>query len=228
MERKFLAFSCLVLLISIVYFIYTSYQLHIENKNQQEVITELEMPSVGRVYTNSSSQYAKTERSNLEPTEEGWEAFEEVFNNFEALGETVETSQFEGGVETVAVEAEEGHTGISAELEALFVGVKQFMDQERIIDDEVRPYLDENFKLKQRQIEIITNDLLEAQGEESERLHKEFQKNREHMKTLSDIIIPFGEQMIQLRTEFEEKHRITLEKFMENHGEDFRSWKALQ
>lgn len=230
MERKFLAFSCLVLLGSIVYFIYTSYQLHIENKNQQEVTVELEVPAVERVYTNNSSQSVKPESPNLDPTEEKREVFEEALKNLEALEEEAKTEAMTGIAtsETGASETEIKDIGISPELEALFVGVKQFMDQEKFIDSEVRSYLDENFKLKQRQIEIITNDLLEAQGEESGRLHEEFQRNIEHMETLSDIIIPFGKQMIQLRIEFEQKHGITLEEFMENHGEDFHSWKALQ
>ena len=73
MERKFLAFSCLVLLSSIAYFIYTSYQLHIQNKNQQEVEVEPEAPLIGARGASSSFQPLTPEHSNLEPSEEEWE-----------------------------------------------------------------------------------------------------------------------------------------------------------
>ena len=132
MERKILVFSCLVLLISIVYFIYTSYQLHIENGNQQEVTAELEEPFVGSVSTGSSSRL-KQENSSPEPTAKEWEAFEKVFNDFEELEEQAETTQPEGVAETEASETEDSHTGISSELEAMFTRARDIKAQQRVL-----------------------------------------------------------------------------------------------
>ena len=117
MARKFLVFSCLVFLISIVYSIYTRYQMQTENQNQQDVTAELEAPSVGHVFISRSSQ-PKTEDSNLEPTEheEDWEAFGEFLSYLEELEGTTDTTQPEEVAETEASETKGDDTGISSEL----------------------------------------------------------------------------------------------------------------
>ena len=118
MARKFLGFSCLVFLISIVYFIYTRHQLQPESKNrqnQQKVTAELEAPVTGRISTIRSSQ-PKTEDSNPEPTEEEWAAFVAFLSNLEELEEsegTTETTQPEEVAETEVYGADGGDTGIS-------------------------------------------------------------------------------------------------------------------
>ena len=111
-------------------------------------------------------------------------------------------------------------------MEALFVGVKQFIDKERAIDIEARPFLDEHFKLKRRQIEIGTHDLVEARGEEAKRLHEEFRINKERMETLTAIIAPFGERLRQLQNEFEQNYGVTLEEFFNEYDADYKAWKA--
>ena len=125
-------------------------------------------------------------------------------------------------------ETERLETKISPELEALFLGVKQLLAQDRAIDNEVGPFLNEHSVLKRRQREILLKDLVKANAEETKRLREEFNRINKRMKTLSDIIAPFGEQKRQLWDEFKEKYGITLEEFMERYAKDYRSWKALQ
>ena len=139
MARRFLVISFLVFLISIVYFVYTRYQLHAESKNQQvqqEVTAELETPFTGRVFSSRSGQ-SKTESSNPEPTEEEWKSFEEFIGNLEKLEElegTTETTQPEEVAETVASEIEVDDTGISPELEEMFIYYKGHLDRFRDVE----------------------------------------------------------------------------------------------
>ena len=219
MANKFLVFSCLVLLISIVYFIYTSYQLHIENKNQQEMTVELGEPFVERVSTSSSSQSPKPERSNPEPTAEEWEAFEEVFRDFEDSEEQTETTQSE-----IASETEDSHTGISPELEAMFTRVRDIQTQENVLIDEVADLYIEESEIQARQIEIGTKELLIADTGQARRLHEELKMLHDRRVELDTILNPYDEQIEGLNHEFEQEYGMSTEEFHEGYDSVYKSW----
>ena len=227
MERKFLIFSCLVLLSSIVYFIYTSYQLHIENKNQQEVVAELEVPAVERVYTNNFS-HVKPGRSNLGPIEEKWEAFEEVFSDFEELEEMTETSQLEGVAETAAVAADEDRTGISPELEAMFLDVNALVKRDNAILDEMEPHVQQALEIS-RKIGEIADRLVEAERDNKikKKLYAEVEGLYRDDEAILAILKPYIQQRRQLRADFEQKNSpINTTKFIGYGSKDDRTLKT--
>ena len=224
MERKFLAFSCLVLLSSIIYFFYTSYQLRVEIKNQQEGTTELEVPSVERIYTNNSSQSSKLEHTNPEPIQEEWETFEEVLRDFEELEKMAETSQLEGVAEPAAIAADKGRTGISPELEALFTKVRDIKAQQRALTDEFAPFIVDRAELKYRLIEIISSDLVEAGREQTKKLHEEMEHIYQRSVTLNPLVDSYDQQIQQLRYEFEQEYGMSIEEFHEIYDSAYNSW----
>ncbi len=227
MERKFLAFSCFVLLVSIVYFIYTSYQLHIESKNRQAMEIEPEVPLIGTRGASSSFQPLTLERSNPEPTEEEWKTSEKTSESTE-LGEPEVIFEIEDFEEFKAKISKEQS---SPELEALFIDLKQLYDQREVIYRKTAPFSRELHKLKYRQIEIGLHDLVEARGEETERLHEEFHRSQNRMQELRTIIALLDDQRLQLEKEVEQivfDYGMTVEEFDERYSEKYESWKSEQ
>ena len=229
MERKFLAFSCLVFLSSIIYFIYTTYQLHIENKNRQEVTAELEVPAVERVYTNNFSPSVKPGRSNLGPTEEKWEPFEEVFSDFEELEEMTETSQLEKVAEIAAVAADEDRTGISPELEAMFLDVNALVKRDNAILDEMEPYVQQALEIS-RKIGEIADRLVEAgtDNEIKKNLYAEVERLYKDDEAILAILKPYIQQRRQLRADFEQKYGISEKEFADQYYKIHSAWKQGQ
>lgn len=232
MERNFLAFSCLVLLSSIIYFIYTSYQLHIENKNQQEVSAELEAPFVGGVSTSRSSQ-SKTENSNLEPAEGEWEALEEDVKDFDEFEETIEATQPEGVTEAETSETEGNDTGISPELEEMFIYYKGYLDRHREVSRKQAPLMRKIVEMD-KEWEEFDNLITEKtnRGEEHQELLEARRQLAEERNEVFVALEPLDERMTQLEQEWEEylrtHHEIDGTTFGELHTEVLRSWLANQ
>ena len=227
MERKFLVFSCFVLLTSIAYFIYTSYQWNIKkNKNLQEVVVD-EGPSAGGALAirSESPSYAIEFRKLglLHPnsTLEEREAFEVTNRDLDGSEEQEEATQLEFPSEIIG-----NKVGISPELEILFTGVKSLIDQLEVIRHEAALYVEEHAKLKYRQIDIGTRGLVDADKASTEQLHEEFRRNQERMKQLMDWIRPFEEQKRQLANRFEEEYNMTFGDFKKKYNGDYRLWKA--
>ena len=232
MERKFLAFSCLVLLGSIVYFIYTSYQLHIENKNQQEVTAELEAPFVGGLYISRSSQ-SKRENSNLEPTEGEWGAFEGDVKDLGEFEETTETTQPEAGIETEAAETEVNDTGISPEIEKMFIYYKGYLERRREVSREQVPFMRKLVEMDKEWQEL--DNLITKKMNRGEKHQELVEARRQLSEERNDVFValePFDERLVQLEGEWEEYlrtyHGIDSATFREIHTEDLRSWLANQ
>lgn len=223
MERKFLAFSCLVLLSSIVYFIYTSYQLHIENKNRQEVTAELEVPSVERVYTNNSSQSSKTERSTSELTEEEWEAFDEVLSDSEDSENQAETIQLDERTGTEASETRGDGTKISSEQMVRFKFINKYHTMQR----DSRSVDDEYSELSRKQDQLM-DDITAGPMHMDELgvLVSEYKRVSERLKELEPLITSHVDQTIQMEEEFQEKYGISLGEFYNQYEKEYKSWKT--
>ena len=223
MERKFLAFSCLVLLSSIVYFIYTSYQLHIENKNQQELTAKLEVPSVERVYANNSSQSSKTEPSTPELTEEEWEAFDEVLSDSKDSENQAETIQLDERTATEASETKGDGTKISPEQMVRFKFINQYQTMQRdsrSIDDE--------FSELSRKHDQLISDMTAGPMHMDELgvIVREYKRVSERLKILEPLITSHVDQTIQMEAEFQEKYGTSLGEFYNQYEKEYKSWKA--
>ena len=238
MARKFLGFSCLVFLISIVYFIYTRHQLQPESKNrqnQQKVTAELEAPVTGRISTIRSSQ-PKTEDSNPEPTEEEWAAFVAFLSNLEELEEsegTTETTQPEEVAETEVYGADGGDTGISPELEEMFIYYKGYLDRFRVYDQEVASLMRNVVEIDERMDELFDAIMEKAnRGEEHQELLDARMQLYEERAEISEALEPLGERMAQLQEELNEylltNHGIDSTTFNETYTDALRAWFANQ
>ncbi len=221
MNRKFLIFSCLVLLISIVYFIYTSYQLHTKYNKQQEVATESEAPFVTRVSTTKSfSTNGDLQSLNLNPTLEEQEDFKDVLNGeIEVPEEQVERTQLE-----VWSETEDSHTGICLELEIMFARVRDIKAQKHALVEEVSDLYIEDSEIQTRQIEIGTKELLMADEEEVRRLHDELKMLHNRRVELDTILDPYDQQIEELDYKFEHEYGMSFHEFHERYGLEYDSW----
>lgn len=225
MERKFLVFSCLVLLSSIVYFIYTSYQLHIENKNRQAVEVESEAPLIGARGANGSFQPLTLEHSNLEPTEEEWKASEKSSDSTE-LEETEAIFDTEGFEELEAKTSEEQ---ISPELEAMFIDVKQLDDQREKLNQEEEPFFKDFVELRRAIFEIV-EEMGTAKGKQMiQQLDEDFNWFTQQQNGLVPVLNEFYEEQREINgmyEKLEDKYGISMTDFHEKHEAAYQSWKA--
>ena len=227
MEKKFLVFSCLVLLISIVYFIYTSYRLHITNENQQDVTPELEAPFIASWIADSAFQ----EESISEPIGGEIEEFESVSESMklEDAELTPKVISDIGSLDEMEAKTSQEQSG--QELKTLFTDLKQLYDQREIIYRETAPFSTKLRKLKYRQIEIGLYDLVGAGSEETKRLHEEFHRSQGEMQELRTTIAFLDEERLQIEKEVEEimsEHGMTVAGFYDRYGQKYESWKSGQ
>ena len=228
MNRKFLVFSVLVssliVLVSCGHYIYTSYRLD----------TEFESPTTGHSDDSTSLQPSTPQRANAEPmvnersvTER--EAFEGLFENtkLEETKVTLNTDDFDKVEDYGEVEEKTSNAQGSLEMEELFKGIKQIHDERGVILRKMASFSIELGKLKYRQIEIGTQDLVHARGDEIDRLHEEFHRSGARMDELRAIIAPLEEQDLQLQKEAVQKvseYGMTIEEFYEKYEDHIESW----
>ena len=227
MERKFLVCSCLMLLISIAYFIVTSYQWHIESENQQKTLAKWKATFIDDVSTRQNLQKSNPMSLNSASTVGEAETFEEARVNVEELENAAIPSQSEEFAEMVPSETKGGEIGIDPELEAMFLDIKALVDQDNEILDEMEPYVQQVLQINTRQEEIL-NELVAANGnrEEMEILYAEFHALVDEAKSISDDIIePYEHQRRQLRSNFERRYGLSDEEFADRYYASYRSWK---
>ncbi len=222
MERKFLAFSCLVLLSSIAYFICTSYQLHIENRNLQEAEVEPEAPLRE---ANSSFQPLTLEHSNPESSEREWEGSD---NTSESTGledtEVVfDTEDFEELEVTTSQEQSD------PELKALFIDVKQLDDQREKLNQAEAPFFKDFVELRHAIFEIV-EEMGTTEGKQmSQQLDENFYRLTEQQNELVPILNAFYEEQREIDSAYEtlaDKYGISMTEFHEKHEAAYQSWKA--
>ena len=231
MERNFLVFSCLVFLASVVYFIYTSYQLHIEDKNQPEVTVELREPVIGVWDTSSSFQVPTPEQLISESIEGEIEEFESVSESMklEDAELTPKVISDIGSLDEMEAKTSQEQSG--QELETLFTDLKQLYDQREIIYRETAPFSTKLRKLKYRQIEIGLYDLVGAGSEETKKLHEEFHRSQGEMQELRTTIAFLDKERLQIEKEVEEimsEYGMTVAGFYDRYGQKYESWKSGQ
>lgn len=229
MERKFLAFSCLVLLSSIAYFIYTSYQLHIESKNQQEA--ESEAPLIGARGANSSFQASTLDNSN---PESGWDMseksseskiLEDIFKNIEL--EDIEIIFNTEGFEELETTPSQKQN--DPELETLFRDVKQLDDQREELNQAEEPFFKEYVELRHAIFEIV-EEMGTTKGQQmSQQLDEDFYRLTKQQNELVPILNAFYEEQREINRAYEklaDKYGIFMTEFHEKHEAAYQSWKA--
>ena len=223
MGRKFLAFSCIVLLSSIVYYIYTDYQLHIQKKNLQE--TEPEAPLISARGANSLFQSSTPDHSNPESSEEGWEVSEKMSESteFEDTEVIFDTEGFEG-LETKISEEQS-----RPELETLFIGVKKLDDQRERLNQAEEPFFKEYVELR-RAIFEITEAMGTTEGKQvAQQLNEDFKSLTEQQNELVPILNEFHEKQREIDNAYEklaDKYGISMTEFHDKHEAAYQSWKA--
>ena len=225
MERKFLAFSCLVLLSSIAYFIYTSYQLHSQNKNQQEVEVEPEAPLIGARGANSPFRSSTPNRSHLESSDREWEGSDNTSESteLEETGVIFDTEDFEE-LETITFEEQR-----RSELEALFIDVKQLDDQRQELNEAEEPFFKEFVELRHAIFEIV-EEMGTTEGKQmSQQLDEDFYRLTEQQNELVPILNAFYEEQREIDSAYEtlvDRYGISMTEFHEKHEAAYQSWKA--
>ena len=223
MERKFLAFSCVVLLISIVYFIYTSYQLHTQNKSQQEV--KPEAPLISARAANNSLYPLTPKHSTPESTEEEWEVSERSSEGtvLEEPGVTFDTEDFEG------LEANPSEEQSRPELEALFIDVKQLDDQREELNQAEEPFFKEYVELRRAIFEIV-EEMGTTEGKQmNQQLDEDFKLLTEQQNELVPILNEFYEKQREIDRAYEKlanKYGISMTEFHARHEAAYQSWKT--
>lgn len=225
MERKFLAFSCLVLLSSIVYFIYTSYQLHIENKNLQEAEVEPEAPLIGARGANSPFWSSTLDHSNPESSEGDREGTKNTFESTELEDTEVvfDTESFEE-LETKTFEDQR-----RSELEALFIDIKQLDDQREELNQAEEPFF-KDFVEHRRAIFEIVEDMGTTEGKHMiQQLDEDFYRLTQQQNELVPILNAFYEEQREIDRAYEklaDKYGLSMTEFHEKHEAAYQSWKA--
>ncbi len=222
MQRKLLVLAGSIVLISVAFFIFI-----IKNKERPLVQNPQEMPkesketlketSVRNAPTISASQ-PKPVSENPPPSKEEWKEFEALLRSLEES-----EGEAEGTQPDTAAEAEGSETRISPELEEIFIGFKQFVEQLRALYKERLPFEPEFADLNHRQMEIL-KQLTGASEEETKRLIEELHRNEERMETLKAILNPLVERQHQLENEFAQRYGLTIEEFAIRHYKVYKAW----
>ena len=221
--RKFLIFSYVVLLSSIVYFIYSSYQLHIESKNQQAAA-----PVIGTWESNSTFQASPLYDS---APELDWDISEQPSESQALADEDIEIPFDTAGVEELETQPSQAQNDpeLDPELETLFRALKNLYDQREVIYREIGPLSAELRELKYRQIDIGLYDLVGANSEETEDLHNEFDRSQDRMQELRAIIAPLEEQKLGLEKEMKQAisaYGMDVREFYERYDDAYESWES--
>lgn len=221
MEKKFLAFSCIGLLISIGFFILTKPKKQLLIENQQG---EPEEPDETFVVSVPKARFPppKQESSNPEPTEEEWEEFEAIVRDIVELEEQVQNTQMDVNSETGT-----GKIKISPELEARFIDFRVVIKRDNAIMLEMNPYVEEALKLGdgargvyQRLVEANAN----GNDEEKIKLYDELRRFEEQSRAVGAFIEPYQQRRRQIQAEFEQKYGISLVEFHNQHVDTYRLW----
>ena len=237
MSRKFLVFSivvsCLILFVSLVYYLYTGYRLRVENQSVQELITKLESPVVERWNAGDSFQHSTLEHTNAEPTES--EAYEDLFEQtgLEEMEETEIAALLDAFDEIEASgEWEEDTTdGLLSrgEREELFKTLKPIMNRREVIWREQKIVTGEYSGLLNRLYERLDEYTDDISPEESARLDAEGKRNWRRMDELIPLMDDLTEQDNQTQEEIAHKvseYGLTFTEFYERYIDEYNSWRA--
>ena len=237
MSRKFLVFSlvvsCLILFVSLVYYLYTGYRLRVENQSVRELISKLESPVVERRTAGASFQHSTLEHTNAEPTES--EAFGDFFESTESeeMKETEIAALLDAfdEIDGFGGQDEETTDGLLSrgEREELFKTLKPIMNRREVIWREQKIVTGEYSGLLNRLHERLDEYTDDISPEESARLDAEGKRNWRRMDALIPLMDDLTEQDNQTQEEIAykvSKYGLTFAEFYERYIVEYNSWRA--
>jgi len=206
-----------------------------KNKEYLSTLHQKEMPeksteaSAKKPRIVSASQ-PKRANKHLEPSaEELEEELKALPRNLEE--EKVEDVQSEVASETKVPETEDSDTGISPELERLFIVVKKWSDRNGALSREQVPFANQYAALGQREQEI-TYAISGTSGEENRRLHEELRQIQSEKQKLANLMEPLGEESARITQDLEQylqtNYGMTIKQFFDAHGQMFDAWRKAQ
>jgi len=233
MERKFLAVSGVVLLIAIGYFIFTSLKDPSLLKNQHKLSEESDRAFGSRgtlVKRDSSRLFAPSnpKNSDPEPTAEEGQAFKEPLHR-----RPEEEDSGEERAQALTSETQTDDTGISPELEAIFIAVNEWRRRIRSLHQTADPLVRQGIALNDRRREI-GNALNGTSSDEPEnrRLHEQELKIVSEQQELGEQVVSIDKEIERNREELEQYLQtnlaMTTTQFYDTHGEVFHAWRKAQ
>lgn len=226
MHKKFLLFSCLVLLASVIYFIHTFFfELRTRTEQQQEIA---DVPKVNSIKYAPRNGFAKAEPELPTPaeTEETREDGEIRAQVSQGSFEDTENEEYSS-----SIEIESDNSEISPELEMLFNVVNEWRDNNIRHGEETGPYMRVYAKLSkiEGELNLAING---TSGEESQTLHDELLQVQSEKEHISNLIAPFDQEWERNTQELEQylatNYGMTIRDFFDTYQDEFHSWREAQ
>ena len=225
-HKKFLLFSCLVFLVAVVYFIYTTFKLRFLNEVHQHRVQESKQDFRRYIPRADFSNLGQKQLSSHE-REEREEMLEQT------LLTSPEKSEDAGFIYSPKIELNENglNSEIDPELVMLFVVVNEWRDKNVAHGEQISPLMNEYAKLSRAE-----GDLLLAidgtSGEENRRLDEELRRVQSEKESIAKQMDPYDREMERITQEFEEyletNYGLTIAAFFKSYGEEFDSWRNAQ
>lgn len=226
MHMKFLLFSCLVFLVAVIYFIYTTFNLRSLSEERLETIQESNANNIRYIPRTDLSESDRRQLFSHEKDEK--EGMPE--QTHQGSREETQTTEFIPAPETDTTDTEPD-SGIDPKLEMLFVAVNEWRGNNVAHGELTAPLMNEYAKLSRAE-----GDLLLAidgtSGEENRRLDEELRQVQREKESISNQLAPYDREQERITQELERfletNYGLTIKTFFENYREDFDSWRRAQ
>ena len=225
MHKKFLLFSCLVFLVAVIYFIYTTFKLRSLSEVQQQTVQE------------SNEDYRRymppADFSNVEKQLSSHEEKERGETLEQTLQTSLEKTQDAGVVYTPGIELndKELNSEIDPELVMLFIVVNEWRDKNVAHGEQTAPFMREYATLSDTEQELIIA-IDGTSEEETRRLYEELRRVQSEKESIANQLEPYDREMERITQEFEEyletNYGLTINSFFESYSEEFESWREAQ
>ena len=225
MHMKLLLFACLVLLISVTYFIYTTLNQPTLTEEQQQTTQESNENLAKHVSRVNTPELGQEQLTSAETEDK--QAFEQPFQeSFEEAESEELASAPEMGTDDTEIDSE-----ISPELETLFIVVNEWRNKNVAHGKKTVPFMREYAALSDIERELIFA-IDGTSGEENQRLHEELRQVQSGKQDIADTLEPFDREKERAKRELEEYLRtnygLTIKAFFDRYREDFDSWRQAQ
>ena len=226
MHVKFLLFSCLVFLVALVYFIYTSFTLRTLTEERKATIQESKENFNQHIPRVDSSE---SDQNQLFSHEE--ERVEGMLEQTD-LG-SLEETQDAGFVPIPEMEfnGTEIDSGIDPELEMLFVVVNEWRDKNVAHGELTAPLMREYAELGHAEGDLILA-IDGTSGEETQRLYEELRQVQSEKENIANLLEPYDREMERntqkLERYLETNYGLTIHSFFESYRGEFDSWRQAQ
>lgn len=227
-RKRYLTLAGIIVFVVILLFfmVYTTkYKNYFSNKRSDS----LEIGSISKsdnsdklnnVSNKQTAQVQSKQSSHISPKQTN-----EKYGDIEA--DKTEALKPETSAKTGTSVVETGSSGISPELEKMFVKYKEFVDQNLPIT-RASAHLNYRFSELSKREDKLWDDLLVLRGEDYKAAEKELQQVRQEKSAVGDALSPYKQLSDQLAKKYDEyfqaNYGMTLLEFKETYGEKFKAW----